>query len=118
MDTTSVLDSQIANYFKDQQEKRNKKQISGTTTEPQEELMKNKSKSIYMKQYMQKRRKDKNFRSKERVKERDGKQLAREGEHFRSKERVKERDGKQLAREDEHFRSKERVKERDAKQLA
>jgi hypothetical protein len=46
MDTTSVLDSQIANYFKDQQEKRNKKQISGTTTEPQEELMKNKSKSI------------------------------------------------------------------------
>jgi hypothetical protein len=49
-------------------------QISGTTTEPQEELMKNKSKSIYMKQYMQKRRKDKNFRSKERVKERDGKQ--------------------------------------------
>jgi hypothetical protein len=82
MDTTSVLDSQIANYFKDQQEKRNKKQISGTTTEPQEELMKNKSKSIYMKQYMQKRRKDKNFRSKERVKERDGKQLAREDEPF------------------------------------
>ena len=97
MDTTSVLDSQIANYFKDQQEKRNKKQISGTTTEPQEELMKNKSKSIYMKQYMQKRRKDKNFRSKERVKERDGKQLAREDEHFRSRERVKERDAKQLA---------------------
>jgi hypothetical protein len=52
MDTTSVLDSQIANYFKDQQEKRN------NTTEPQEELMKNKSKSIYMKQYMQKRRKE------------------------------------------------------------
>jgi hypothetical protein len=50
-----------------------------------------------MKQYMQKRRKDKNFRSKERVKERDGKQLAREDEHFRSRERVKERDAKQLA---------------------
>jgi len=88
--------------------------MSGTTTEPQEEPMKIKSKSIYMKQYMQKRRKDKNFRSKERVKECDAKQLARVDKNFRSKERVKERDAKQLARKDEDFR----IQERDAKRLA
>jgi hypothetical protein len=46
---------------------------------------------------------DEDFRSKERVKERDAKQLARVDEDFRSKERVKESDAKQLAREDERL---------------
>jgi hypothetical protein len=82
MDIASILDRQIGNYFRDQQD-RNREQI--TTTQLCEVQLKTKSNTTYMKIYMQNRRKDKTLRNKERANERCAKRLAREDEDFKKR---------------------------------
>ena len=101
---------QMQKYFLDQAQK---KQGHTRNLNPFKSLEsgKNIPRSVHMKLYMQKKRKDKNFRVEEKDKDNRARKLIRED----NKIKAKERDKKRLVRENIEFRANEREKDCSAR---